>query len=202
MSRSALDRLEQKKAAEAWKRQQEMIWQQHQYGHIQDDDQEKKRNELPMVGNSMSTFNLNKMLYNCIEDNEYFQKIRYALTDFQQITEEVAQRVTHVEPWSTGTSRVPSTASNATTGLGVGASVGALVGAAVGGVGFGVGAREGRDVGVDVGAGVGATVGDALGQASKAQPDLRTARASGAGPQRSPSMQVRSKAHQPHPKRR
>ena len=59
-----------------------------------------------MVGNSMSTFNLNKMLYNCIEDNEYFQKIRYALTDFQQITEEVAQRVTHVEPWSTGTSRV------------------------------------------------------------------------------------------------
>ena len=110
MSRSALDRLEQKKAAEAWKRQQEMIWQQHQYGHIQDDDQEKKRNELPMVGNSMSTFNLNKMLYNCIEDNEYFQKIRYALTDFQQITEEVAQRVTHVEPWSTGTSRVPSTA--------------------------------------------------------------------------------------------
>ena len=111
MSRSALDRMEQKKAQEAFRRQQEIMWQQQQGTYVDPTaESEKKRNEVAMMGNSMGTFNLNKMLYNCIQENEYFQRIQYGLTDFQSITEEVNRKVTHVEPWSAGTNRVPSTA--------------------------------------------------------------------------------------------
>ena len=111
MSRSALDRMEVKKAQEAQRRRQELMWQQQQ-GLLVDpaEEQEKKRNEIPLMGNSLGTFNLNKMLYNCIQENEYFQRIQYGLADFQSITEEVNRQVSHVEPWSAGTSRVPSTA--------------------------------------------------------------------------------------------
>ena len=109
MSRSALDRMEVKKAQEAQRRRQELMWQQQQ-GLLVDpaEEQEKKRNEIPLMGNSLGTFNLNKMLYNCIQENEYFQRIQYGLADVQSITEEVNRQVSHVEPWSAGTSRVPS----------------------------------------------------------------------------------------------
>ena len=69
--------------------------------------QEKKKNEVPQVGNSL--FNVNKLLYDRIVENDYFYRLGGEWS-YQELMDEIVKRVTHVEPWAAGTSRNASTA--------------------------------------------------------------------------------------------
>jgi len=66
-----------------------------------------ERSALPMVCNS--SFNINSLLFSNISESEYFKALD-KLGTVPDVLHEVRVRVTHVEPWQTGTSRVPSTA--------------------------------------------------------------------------------------------
>ena len=70
---------------------------------------DRKKNCLPMHGNA-STFNINSLLHRNILESEYFQNL-FQLETYHEVLREISARVTHVEPWQTGTSRIPSTAS-------------------------------------------------------------------------------------------
>ena len=70
--------------------------------------EEKRRAEIPLHGNA-ETFNLNPLLYNNIMGTEYFMSLQ-GLHTFDAIVDEIYEQVTHVEPWATGTQRVPSSA--------------------------------------------------------------------------------------------
>lgn len=72
------------------------------------DDPQEKSNVLPMHGNT-TNFNINALLYNNIMDCEYFKAL-YQLRTYHEVIGEIQQSVHHVEPWSTGTSRYPSSA--------------------------------------------------------------------------------------------
>ena len=52
---------------------------------------------------------MNKLLFDRIMENDYTAAL-YGVRSFQEITDEVVRKVTHVEPWAAGTSRNPSTA--------------------------------------------------------------------------------------------
>lgn len=71
-------------------------------------DGSKKSNVLPIHGNS-ATYNINNLLYNNVMESEYFRAL-YQLRTYHEVIDEIFRSVTHVEPWQTGTSRVPSTA--------------------------------------------------------------------------------------------
>ena len=63
---------------------------------------------LPVHGNQ-STFNLNPLLHQNILDADYFRAL-FQLQSYHEVIDEVHARVTHVEPWQAGTSRLASTA--------------------------------------------------------------------------------------------
>lgn len=71
-------------------------------------DAQIARNILPMIG-SDRTFNLNEMLASNIVASAYFKSLA-VFTTFQEMVNEIKTHVDHVEPWSAGTQRVPSTA--------------------------------------------------------------------------------------------
>ena len=66
------------------------------------------KNVLPLHGNE-ETFNINNMLINNIFENEYFRALNQ-LNSYHEVIDEIYRSVKHVEPWSTGTSRMPSSA--------------------------------------------------------------------------------------------
>merc|ERR1719424_1433330 len=68
----------------------------------------KRRTEIPLWGNT-TTFNMNPLLADRILENDYFQSL-FEMTTYHQIVDEIYTRVDHVEPWSAGTGRLPSTA--------------------------------------------------------------------------------------------
>eukprot|EP00603_Paraphysomonas_imperforata_P003477 CAMPEP_0114432632 /NCGR_PEP_ID=MMETSP0103-20121206/11257_1 /TAXON_ID=37642 ORGANISM="Paraphysomonas imperforata, Strain PA2" /NCGR_SAMPLE_ID=MMETSP0103 /ASSEMBLY_ACC=CAM_ASM_000201 /LENGTH=475 /DNA_ID=CAMNT_0001602317 /DNA_START=194 /DNA_END=1621 /DNA_ORIENTATION=- len=74
----------------------------------QEVDPERAKNILPMTGNT-STFNINTLLYNNIKEADYFKAL-YQLRTYHEIVDEIYPSVTHVAPWQTGTTRIPSTA--------------------------------------------------------------------------------------------
>jgi len=63
---------------------------------------------LPIHGNQ-TTYNVNTLLANNIMGCDYFRAL-YPLQTYHEVIDEVYNKVTHVEPWATGTSRLPSTA--------------------------------------------------------------------------------------------
>jgi pre-mRNA-splicing factor 38B len=69
---------------------------------------EDNSNILPMHGNS-TNFNINALLYNNIMESDYFKAL-YQLRTYHEVLGEIQQSVHHVEPWTTGTARYPSTA--------------------------------------------------------------------------------------------
>lgn len=69
---------------------------------------EKRSNTLAQHGNT-TTFNINSLLHRNITESDYFHNL-YQLSSYHEVVAEVQSRVTHVEPWQTGTSRIPSTA--------------------------------------------------------------------------------------------
>jgi len=80
-----------------------------QPGIVEDeDDREKKKNEIPLHGN-LNNFNMNKLLVDRIMENDYFKAL-YEIKTYHEVIDEIYNRVTHVEPWSAGTGRLPSTA--------------------------------------------------------------------------------------------
>jgi hypothetical protein len=56
-----------------------------------------------------STYNINSLLYKNVLGSDYY-KACGALDDFNELLHEIHASVTHVEPWSQGTQRLPSTA--------------------------------------------------------------------------------------------
>eukprot|EP00753_Platysulcus_tardus_P016089 PLAT5403.1.p1 GENE.PLAT5403.1~~PLAT5403.1.p1 ORF type:complete len:373 (+),score=185.14 PLAT5403.1:150-1268(+) len=68
----------------------------------------EKAHELPMTGNT-KTFNMNTLLAQRIITSDYFRSLA-GVDTFPQIVDEIYSRVEHVEPWSPGTARIPSTA--------------------------------------------------------------------------------------------
>jgi len=72
------------------------------------DEGDTRRDLVEQVGNR-ATFNVNKLLFDRIVESDYYKHL-LPLRGFQEITQEASDRVTHVEPWSAGTSRTPSTA--------------------------------------------------------------------------------------------
>lgn len=74
----------------------------------QEEDPASKKGVLPIHGNS-STFNINTLLYNNILESDYFKAL-YQLRTYHETIDEIYTSVSHVEPWQTGTTRVPSTA--------------------------------------------------------------------------------------------
>ena len=74
-----------------------------------EDDPDRKRNYLPLHGNA-TTYNINSLLHRNIMESDYYRNL-YQLETYHEVLQEIAARVTHVEPWQTGTSRIPSTAS-------------------------------------------------------------------------------------------
>lgn len=73
----------------------------------EEEDREKKRNEIPITNSHR--FNINQLLFERIVENDYFQSLMN-LSTFNELIDEIYSRVTHVEPWSAGTGRLPSTA--------------------------------------------------------------------------------------------
>ena len=71
-------------------------------------DPETLKNIVPMYGNT-SNFNINVLLYNNIMESKYFHAL-YQLTTYHEVLHEICSNVVHVEPWQTGTTRIPSTA--------------------------------------------------------------------------------------------
>jgi len=63
---------------------------------------------LPIHGNQ-TTFNVNSLLANNIMSCDYFRAL-YPLQTYHEVIDEIYLKCTNVEPWATGTSRVPSTA--------------------------------------------------------------------------------------------
>lgn len=62
---------------------------------------QEEKNKIPLVGNK-ENFNVNNLLFNRIIESEYFRAL-IEMNTFQEITDELAQKATHVEPWSAGT---------------------------------------------------------------------------------------------------
>ncbi len=73
-----------------------------------EETREVKANELKIHGN-LTTFNLNTLLSNNIYECDYFRAL-YQITTYHEVLDEIYSKVTMVEPWATGTSRLPSTA--------------------------------------------------------------------------------------------
>ena len=73
-----------------------------------DGDEEHKKNVLPIHGNT-TTFNINGLLFNNIMESDYFKAL-YQLRTYHEVIDEVYNSVRHLEPWQTGTKRLPSTA--------------------------------------------------------------------------------------------
>jgi len=65
---------------------------------------------VPMNPNINATYNLNTMLFQNIEDSDYYKALKGTLNEFSEVVQEIKLRVSHVEPWQAGTSRVPSSA--------------------------------------------------------------------------------------------
>ena len=77
-------------------------------GEGAEEDREETGGPLPVHGNP-TTFNLNPLLHQNILDADYFRAL-YQLQSYHEVIDEVHARVTHVEPWQAGTSRLASTA--------------------------------------------------------------------------------------------
>lgn len=73
-----------------------------------DQDEEDERRTIPLHGNP-TNYNLNNMLYTNIVESDYYKSL-YQLASFEDIVDEVYRSVKHVEPWQTGSTRVPSSA--------------------------------------------------------------------------------------------
>lgn len=71
-------------------------------------DPERAKNVLPIYGSS-TTFNINTLLFNNIMESDYFKAL-YQLKTYHEIVDEIYPSVSHVGPWQTGTTRIPSTA--------------------------------------------------------------------------------------------
>jgi hypothetical protein len=79
--------------------------------HGNDDaDIDDPKGRIPIHGNN-SNFNINSLLHQNILESDYFKAL-YQLRTYHEVIDEVYRRVTHVGPWQTGTSRVPSTGMN------------------------------------------------------------------------------------------
>lgn len=77
-------------------------------GDEEDYEPEAKKNALPIHGNT-SNFNINTLLHSNILQSDYFRAL-YQLRTYHEVLQEIESSVSHVEPWQTGTCRVPSTA--------------------------------------------------------------------------------------------
>jgi len=65
---------------------------------------------VPMNPNLNATYNLNTMLFQNIQDSDYYKALQGTLKEYVDVVQEVKLRVTHVEPWQAGTARMPSSA--------------------------------------------------------------------------------------------
>lgn len=72
------------------------------------EDPEVKKNVVPMYGNT-TNYNINNLLYNNIMESQYFRAL-YQLRTYHEVLHEINSNVVHVEPWQTGTTRLPSSA--------------------------------------------------------------------------------------------
>ncbi|KAL3795925.1 hypothetical protein HJC23_002196 [Cyclotella cryptica] len=103
MSRSALWRQEanikdrERKAEETWLNAIE----EGQACHV--------KGVIPLVGPD-DTFNIHPMLLQNITKSPYFQKCCEKLTDWNMLVDEIYYEVKHMEPWTAGASKTPSTA--------------------------------------------------------------------------------------------
>eukprot|EP00618_Florenciella_parvula_P037269 CAMPEP_0119479944 /NCGR_PEP_ID=MMETSP1344-20130328/8983_1 /TAXON_ID=236787 /ORGANISM="Florenciella parvula, Strain CCMP2471" /LENGTH=330 /DNA_ID=CAMNT_0007514221 /DNA_START=174 /DNA_END=1163 /DNA_ORIENTATION=- len=77
-------------------------------GQELEDLEEKRRNEIPLWGND-TTFNMNPLLANRIIESDYFQSLQ-SMTTYHEVVDEIYHKCKNVEPWSPGTQRLPSTA--------------------------------------------------------------------------------------------
>mmetsp|Transcript_9431 Transcript_9431/g.20067 ORF Transcript_9431/g.20067 Transcript_9431/m.20067 type:complete len:523 (-) Transcript_9431:244-1812(-) len=64
---------------------------------------------IPLVGPD-DTFNIHPMLLQNIAKSPYFQKCCEKLTDWNTLVDEIYYEVKHMEPWTAGAGKVPSTA--------------------------------------------------------------------------------------------
>jgi pre-mRNA-splicing factor 38B len=78
----------------------------------EDDDYEDpethNKNAIPFTGSS-SNYNMNTLLFNNIMESDYFKAL-YQLRTYHEVIQEINACAKHVEPWQTGTARIPSTA--------------------------------------------------------------------------------------------
>lgn len=72
------------------------------------DDPTNRKSTIPIHGNS-TTYNINSLLHQNILVSDYFKAL-YALRTYHEVLDEIRAVVFHVEPWQTGTSRLPSSA--------------------------------------------------------------------------------------------
>jgi hypothetical protein len=68
---------------------------------------ENRRGRIPLT--SSSNYNINVLLYNNILSNEYYRALA-EISTFHEVANEIEISVTHTEPWTQGTQRMPSTA--------------------------------------------------------------------------------------------
>ncbi|CAM9601007.1 unnamed protein product, partial [Heterosigma akashiwo] len=76
--------------------------------YYDDEGIDSRKNLLPIHGNS-TTFNFNALLAQTIQSSDYFRQL-VTLNTYHELVDEIYNKVGTVEPWSTGTSRVPSSA--------------------------------------------------------------------------------------------
>jgi len=61
------------------------------------------------IHGNQTTYNVNTLLAQNIQGCDYFRAL-YPLQSYHEVIDEIYLKCTNVEPWATGTSRVPSTA--------------------------------------------------------------------------------------------
>eukprot|EP00581_Thalassiosira_minuscula_P011071 CAMPEP_0183716358 /NCGR_PEP_ID=MMETSP0737-20130205/10312_1 /TAXON_ID=385413 /ORGANISM="Thalassiosira miniscula, Strain CCMP1093" /LENGTH=539 /DNA_ID=CAMNT_0025945625 /DNA_START=46 /DNA_END=1665 /DNA_ORIENTATION=+ len=67
------------------------------------------KNIIPLIGPD-DTFNIHPMLLQNISKSPYFQKCCEKLTDWNMVVDEIYYEVKHMEPWTAGAHKSPSTA--------------------------------------------------------------------------------------------
>lgn len=72
------------------------------------EDPAQRMNVLSLHGNT-SNFNINTLLFDNIMTNDYFKAL-YNVHTYHEVLTEAQRSLKHVEPWQTGTSRLPSSA--------------------------------------------------------------------------------------------
>eukprot|EP00047_Mylnosiga_fluctuans_P019710 m.85206 g.85206 ORF g.85206 m.85206 type:complete len:361 (+) comp8234_c0_seq2:61-1143(+) len=91
------------------KKKQEELMAQGLYIPVPEPPEEEPQNALPIYGNR-KTMNMNNILYTNIHESNYYRETCASLESFDEVIDEIYNRVDHLQPFLPGPANTPSTA--------------------------------------------------------------------------------------------